>query len=225
METITGKADTIRLHQPACIGKKIFDSLQSLKYNDTLMTERERLIELIRTRSFQYSDKPIYPLSSGAMSKFYFNMKKTFSSGEAQFLVGKLVFEKIRELRLDIDAIGGMTMGADPIAYAVARYSYDIDPKNTIQAFVIRKEPKTHGLHLQVEGNVKSGDKVIIVDDVVTTGSSTIKAIKLAREHGLIVKAVIVLVDRGEQNGQQNIENMGLPVYDIYTINDFLTTE
>jgi orotate phosphoribosyltransferase len=190
-----------------------------------MMTERERLIELIRTRSFQYSDKPIYPLSSGAVSSFYFNMKMTFSSGEAQFLVGKLVFEKIRELNLDINAIGGLTMGADPIAYAVARYSYDIDPMNTIQAFVIRKEPKAHGLQLQVEGNVKPGDKVIIIDDVVTTGSSTIKAIKIAREYGLTVMAVIVLVDRCEQNGRQNIEHLGLPVYDILTINDFLTAK
>ena len=223
METITGKAEGIRLYPPACIGKKIFDSLQTLKYNNVPMTERERLIEIIRTRSFQYSDKPIYQLSSGAMSKFYFNMKMAFSSGEAQFLIGKLVFEKVRELKLNVNAIGGLTMGADPIAYAVARYSYDFDANNTIQAFVIRKEAKPHGLQLQVEGNVKVGDNVIIVDDVVTTGTSTIKAINLARKHGLIVKAVIVLVDRGEQNGRQSIEALGLPVYDIFTINDFLS--
>jgi orotate phosphoribosyltransferase len=223
METITGKAEDTGLYPTICIGKKIFDSLQTLKYNNVAMTERQRLIDIIRTRSFQYNDDPIYPLSSGAMSKFYFNMKMTFSSGEAQFLIGKLVFEKVRELKLNVNAIGGLTMGADPIAYAVSRYSYDFDANNTIEAFVIRKEAKPHGLQLQVEGNVKVGDHVIIVDDVVTTGTSTIKAIDLARKHGLIVQAVIVLVDRGEQNGRQKIEALGLPVYDIFTIDNFLS--
>lgn len=180
------------------------------------MRERERLIELIKTFSFQYNKDPIYKLSSGAMSQFYFDMKKSMGNPEALYLVGKLVYEKIKETKLNIDAIGGLTMGADPIAYSVARYSYDA--KQLIQAFVIRKEAKEHGLKLQIEGNVKTGDRVIIVDDVVTTGNSTIKAINIARQHGLIIEAIIVLIDRGEQNGRQNIEALGLPVYDIFTI-------
>lgn len=184
------------------------------------MSERERLIALIKKSSFKYSEEPIYRLSSGAMSHFYFNMKKTTYTPEGAYLIGKIVFEKIKEIGINIHAIGGLTMGADPIAYAVARYSYDA--KQPIQAFVIRKEPKAHGLELQIEGNIKSGDNVIIVDDVVTTGNSTIKAITIARQHELIVKAVIVLVDRGEQNGRQNIEALGLPVYDIFTISDFI---
>ncbi|MBE0426319.1 MAG: orotate phosphoribosyltransferase [Nitrospirae bacterium] len=184
------------------------------------MRERQRLIEIIKERSFQYSKEPVYKLSSGAMSQFYFNMKNTASSGEAVYLMGKLVFDKIQEMQLQIDAIGGLTMGADPIAYAVARYSYDA--QHPIQAFVIRKEPKEHGLQLQIEGYVSAGDRVVIVEDVVTTGNSTIKAINIAREHGLIVVAAIVLVDRGEQNGRQNIEALGLPVYDIFTIPDFI---
>lgn len=110
-------------------------------------------------------------------------------------------------------------MGADPIASAVARYSYDM--QYPIEAFAIRKEPKEHGLGLQIEGNVKEGDHVIIVDDVVTTGGSTIKAIQIAQSHGLLIDAVIILVDRCEFNGRQNIEAYGYPVYDILTINDF----
>jgi orotate phosphoribosyltransferase len=205
--------------------KNTFDFVQSMKYNYSTMHERERLIEIIKERSFKYSQEPIYKLSSGPMSHFYFNMKKTTSSGEAQYLIGKLVFEKIKEIGLQVSAIGGLTMGADPIAYAVARYSFDVN--QPIQAFVIRKEPKEHGLHLQIEGNIKPGDNVIIVDDVVTTGGSTIKAIDIARqpEHGLIVKAAIILVDRGEQNGRQNIEAKGLPVYDILTIDDFIPAQ
>lgn len=185
------------------------------------MQLKESLIELIRARSFNYSEKPIYKLSSGALSSFYFDLKKTTHSPEGLYLIGKLVYEKIKELGLNSHGIGGLTMGADPIATAVARVSYD--EKDPIEAFVIRKEPKEHGLGLQIEGNVQEGDHVIIIDDVVTTGNSTIKAIDVAEKHGLIIDAVIVLVDRCEQNGRQNIEARGYPVYSILTVNDFMS--
>lgn len=184
------------------------------------MKKRERLIEIIKERSFQYRSKPEFRLASGALSNFYFNMKKTTQSPEGMHLVGEMVFEKIRELELHPDAIGGLTLGADPIAYAVAMHSYVAG--EPIEAFVIRKEPKGHGLGLQMEGNVKTGDRVIIIDDVITTGGSTIKAINVARENGLLIDAVIVLVDRCEQNGRQNIEALGCPVYQILTVNDFI---
>ncbi|MEW6571261.1 MAG: orotate phosphoribosyltransferase [Nitrospirota bacterium] len=184
------------------------------------MHERERLKQLIRQLSFQYNAKPIYKLTSGAVSHYYFNMKKITYSPEGAYLIGKLVFDKIKKIGLSVSAIGGLTMGADPIAFAVARYSYDA--KEPIEAFVIRKEPKEHGTQLQIEGNVNPGDHVVIVDDVITTGGSTIKAINIARDYGLVVVAVIVLVDRNEQNGRQNIEELGLPVYDIFTVHDFI---
>jgi orotate phosphoribosyltransferase len=94
--------------------------------------------------------------------------------------------------------------------------------KEPIHAFVIRKEPKQHGLKLPIEGDIKAGDHVIIVDDVVTTGGSTIKAINTAKENDLIIDAVIILLDRCEQNGRQNIEALGYPVYDILTLHDFI---
>jgi len=181
---------------------------------------RERLVQIIRERSFQYSEKPIFKLSSGGVSNFYFNLKKTTQSPDGMYLVGKIVFEKIKELDLHPDAIGGLTLGADPIAYAVAMHSHIA--KEPIHAFVIRKEPKQHGLKLPIEGDIKAGDHVIIVDDVVTTGSSTIKAINTAKENDLIIDAVIILLDRCEQNGRQNIEALGYPVYDILTLHDFI---
>lgn len=184
------------------------------------MGDKAALIGIIKERSFQYSSEPVFKLVSGAVSSFYFNMKKTTQSPDGMYLVGKLMFEKIKELGLAPDAIGGLTMGADPIAYAVSMHSYHC--KEPIQAFVIRKEPKGHGLRLPIEGNVKAGDHVIIIDDVVTTGGSTIKAINVAKEYGLIIDAVIVLVDRCEQNGRQNIEALGYPVYDILTVRDFI---
>ena len=184
---------------------------------------KERLIQIIRERSFQYSNTPIFKLTSGAVSSFYFNMKKTTQSPEGMHIVGKIVFEKIKELGLCPDAIGGLTLGADPIAYAVAMHSQIV--KEPINAFVIRKEPKEHGLRLPVEGDIKAGDHVIIVDDVVTTGGSTIKAINIADEYDLIIDAVIILVDRCEQNGRQNIEQLGYPVYCILNVHDFVPVQ
>ena len=144
------------------------------------MTERERLIELIKERAFKYSETPVFRLSSGVMSRYYFNLKQVTYTPEGQFLVGKLFYEKIKELGLSPKAVGGLTLGADPIAMAVAHYSHGMhDP---VEAFVIRKEPKGHGLGLQIEGDVKPGDRVVILEDVVTTGASTIKAIEARSE-------------------------------------------
>jgi orotate phosphoribosyltransferase len=184
------------------------------------MTDRERLIEIVKAVSFQHSEEPVFRLTSGALSRIYFNMKKTTMSAEGMHLVGKLVFEKIADLGPEVRAVGGLTLGADPIAYGVASYSYHAGAP--INAFVIRKEPKGHGLRLPVEGNVTPGDPVVIVDDVVTTGGSTIKAVTAAQDFGLVIRAVIVLLDRCEQNGRGNIEALGYPVYDILTVRDFL---
>jgi orotate phosphoribosyltransferase len=115
------------------------------------MDMRERLIEIIKERSYQYSSEPKFKLASGAVSNFYFNMKKTTQTPEGMHLVGKIVFEKIRELKLHPDAIGGLTLGADPIAYAVAMYSYGAG--EPIEAFVIRKEPRRPRCHYRRRGN------------------------------------------------------------------------
>ena len=181
---------------------------------------REKLIRLIKERSFQKSDSPSFPLSSGKMSRYYFNLKKITMASDGGVLIGNLVLDKIQELSLKPNAIGGLTMGADPIAVATAFASFL--RSNPIEAFVVRKEPKEHGLKLQVEGNVKKNDKVIIVEDVVTTGQSTIKAINVAREYGLDILGVIVLLDRCEENGKENIEAHGTTVHSILTIQDFL---
>ena len=183
------------------------------------MDFKSALIEIVRERSFQYAEEPTFKLTSGAMSNFYFNMKKTTQSPDGMYLVARLVFEKIKELGIRPKALGGLTMGADPIAFAVAFYSYTVG--EPMYAFAIRKEPKGHGLKLPIEGDVAPGDPVVIIDDVVTTGGSTIKAINVAREFGLRIEAVIVLLDRCEQKGRENIETLGYPVHSILTVNDF----
>ncbi len=184
------------------------------------MKERQRLRELILKRAFRHTEKPSFRLSSGKMSCYYFNLKRVNYSPEGQYLVGKVVFEKIKELGLRPRAIGGLTLGADPIATAVARHSFDAG--QPIEAFVIRKEPKGHGTMSQIEGNVHEGDEVIIIDDVVTTGGSTIKAIDAAERAGLRILAVIAIVDRCEERGRENIEQRGYPFYSIFTVKEFL---
>ncbi len=184
---------------------------------------KARLIELIKERSFRQTATPEITLTSGKKSRFYFNLKQVTCFSEGQYLVGRLIYEKIESLSLTPDGIGGMTMGADPISFAVA-HTFHLNNKK-IEAFSIRKEPKAHGAGLQIEGHVKRGDSVIITEDVITTGGSTIKAIQIARDHGLAVLGVIALLDRCEENGRQNIEALGAPVHSILTIEHFMSEE
>jgi orotate phosphoribosyltransferase len=182
------------------------------------MDMREKLIRYIREHSFLKSDRPVFLLSSGKMSNVYFDLRLTTLSPEGQCLIGNLLYEKLMELGLRPRAVGGLTMGADPVATAVAYASYL--KGGPIEAFIVRKEPKAHGRGLQIEGNVNPGDDVVIVDDVLTTGGSTIKAVSIARETGLNVLAAVVVLDRCEQQGRQNVERH-CPLYSLFTINDF----
>jgi len=189
----------------------------------TMNTAKNRLIELIKKRSFKMTEEPSFHLSSGSMSRFYFNMKPVTHSPEGLTLIGDLYMDKLNELGIRPLSIGGLTMGADPIADAVAMASFKRQP--AVEAFVIRKEPKQHGMKLQLEGYVKPCNTAVIIDDVVTTGASTIKAIEIAEDFGVEILAVIVLVNRCEQNGMENINRRGYPVYSILDIEDFLRQE
>jgi len=161
---------------------------------------KQRLISLLLERSFKYSEEPTFKLASGKLSNYYIDCRKTTYSPEGQFLVGNIIFEMIKDQ--NIDAIGGLTMGADPISCSVAFASH-INKKD-IGSFAIRKERKEHGMQNQVEGDVKAGDRVVIIDDVITTGGSTIKAIEAVKREGLDIAKVIVLVDR-EEGGKEAI--------------------
>jgi orotate phosphoribosyltransferase len=180
---------------------------------------KARLVELIRERAFKRTTTPEFTLTSGKKSCFYFNLKQVTCFSEGQFLVGRMIYDRIQALGLSPDGIGGLTMGADPISFAVA-HTFHLNGKS-IEGFSIRKEPKGHGTGQQVEGHVKAGDGVVITEDVITTGGSTIKAVEAARRHGLTVLAVVALLDRCEENGRQNIEALGVPVYPLLTIRDF----
>ncbi|MBI5207930.1 MAG: orotate phosphoribosyltransferase [Candidatus Firestonebacteria bacterium] len=173
---------------------------------------KESLLELIIKKSFNYSSSSIFTLASGKQSQYYFDCRPTTTDPLGQYLLGEIFFEKVSDF--DISAIGGLTMGADPIAYAVCHTSYF--KNKPIKAFVIRKEPKKHGLKKLIEGEVTKGEKVVIVDDVITTGGSTIKAINEARNAGLNVVKAVVLIDR-QEGGKDNIEKLDVKVESIFT--------
>ena len=166
----------------------------------TIDQMKERLGEIILTRSFKYSEDPPFTLASGRKSNFYFNCKPTTLDPEGMNLIGAIIFDLLKDT--DITAAGGLTLGADPIANALAVISYQ--KGKPIKSFIVRKDIKDHGTKNAIEGNVGPGEKVAIIDDVITTGGSTITAIEQARKAGLIVEMVVTLIDR-EEGGRENI--------------------
>ncbi len=180
------------------------------------MILKEELLKIVRKQSYE---KRKVVLSSGKDSDFYIDGKMTTTNPKGAFLVGKLMFEKIKSLGLD--GVGGLTMGADPIATAIALVSH-IEGR-PITAFFVRKEQKKHGKQLWIEGGwgLKEGSKVAIVEDVVTTGGSTLKAIEKAEEAGFVVAKVLSLVDR-EEGGRENLEKKGYKFESIFTKGDIL---
>ncbi|MHB8138081.1 MAG: orotate phosphoribosyltransferase [Smithellaceae bacterium] len=166
----------------------------------TIHEKKERLGELILERSFKYSDNPPFTLASGRQSNFYFNCKPTTLDPEGMNLIGEVIFDMLKDA--PVTAAGGLTLGADPIANALAVISYQMG--RPIKAFIVRKDVKDHGTKSPIEGNVKTGERVVIIDDVITTGGSTITAIEHARSAGLVIDRVITLIDR-EEGGRENI--------------------
>jgi len=171
---------------------------------------KAELIRLLCKKSFQYSDEPVFKLASGKMSRFYINCKPVTLSARGMYLIGHLVFNALGGIK--VAGVGGLTFGADPIAVATAFVS---ELKGApIKAFSIRKAQKDHGIVRWIEGDMKKNDPVAIVEDVATTGGSTIAAIDRARSEGLNVKKVIVLVDRREGG----LENIRKHVFDTTAI-------
>ena len=181
----------------------------------SLKTMKKRLIELVIERTFKFTTKPTFKLASGKTSSFYFNCKPTTLNPEGMYLIGQLLHDLIKGCKsMKIKAVGGLTLGADPVANAIAYTSYL--KGDSIESFVVRKEPKKHGTMLWIEGQVKKGDKVMIVEDVITTGSSTLKAVSRAKKCGLKVQGVIVLIDR-QEGGREKVEALGLPLKALLT--------
>ncbi|MHB8829144.1 MAG: orotate phosphoribosyltransferase [Syntrophales bacterium] len=180
---------------------------------------KERLIEIVLEKTFKYSENPPFTLVSGRKSNYYFNCKPTTLDPEGMNLIGEILFSMLA--RADVTAAGGLTLGADPIANALAVISFQ--KRRPIKSFIVRKDVKDHGVKNAIEGSVSRGDRVVVLDDVITTGGSTIAAISKAREAGLVVERVIVLIDREEEDGRQNIEAQGVTVEAVLTRTEIMS--
>ena len=178
------------------------------------MDEHAALLKLLHDRSIRHGD---FTLASGARSTYYIDARPTTMSAEGLHLIGRLGLAAIRERGWVPAAVGGLTMGADPVAYAVALASRASAPP--IDAFSVRKEAKGHGTKRRVEGNFRPGDAVVVVEDVITSGGSALQAIAAVQEEGGRVVGVLAVVDR-EQGGRAVLEERGHPVAALTSVTE-----
>jgi orotate phosphoribosyltransferase len=184
----------------------------------SLAQDRARLLTLLTELSFE---RRKVTLSSGRESDFYIDCKKTMLTAEGHVLIGRLLLDAIRRESPEAKGAGGLTLGADPLASAVSLTSF---LENTpLPAFIVRKEPKGHGTGQWMEGrtNLATGSPVAILEDVVTTGGSTLKAIERVELEGLKVVRAFALVDRLE-GGREAIEEKGYALTTLFTRKDFM---
>jgi orotate phosphoribosyltransferase len=170
------------------------------------MTTHERLISILAERSARRGQ---FTLASGRQSTLYIDARLTTMSPDGLALIGPLALAALRESSWQADAIGGLTLGADPISYAIAYASASTDAP--LRAFTVRKEAKAHGTGRLIEGPYREGDRVVVIEDVITTGGSALRAVEAIRSAGGSVSGVLALVDR-EEGGRDALEDAGLPV-------------
>lgn len=177
---------------------------------------RSQLLKKLR-HSFVYNPEPVFTLSSGRKSRYYIDCKKVTLDPEGATLVARLILDELEGVELD--AIGGMTLGADPIAVAVTVLAYE--GGRSLPSFIIRKEPKPHGLAPLIEGSLAQEARVVIVDDVLTSGRATERTADILKEAGCQVVKIIALVDRKE-GGRERLEALGYEVVSLFTVEDLL---
>jgi orotate phosphoribosyltransferase len=185
----------------------------------SVASDREQLKRLLAARSVRRGD---FKLASGLTSNIYVDAKLTTLHAAAIPIVGRLFLDKIRQHQWKPRAIGGLVLGADPIVSAVARESVEDD--EPIDAFLVRKDAKKHGLQKFIEGvNETAGLPVVIVDDVCTTGGSTIEAIEKARSAGMVVLGAICLVDR-EEGAEERLMKLECAFDRVFKLTELLET-
>jgi len=181
---------------------------------------KEQLRALLQEKSVCHGE---FTLASGAKSDFYVDARVTTLDPRGACLIGQVGWELVKEtsskLGKHVDAIGGLTMGADPVALSIGIAAQRQDPSSPLQVFTVRKSAKEHGQQKRIEGNFSPGDSVVVVEDVITTGGSTIQAIDAIEEAGGHVTFVLALVDR-EEGGREAIEQRGHVVVAVFTRRD-----
>jgi orotate phosphoribosyltransferase len=181
-----------------------------------MTTERERLLDLLRRRSVARGD---FVLASGARSSYYIDARLTTMSGEGLRLVGRVVLQELDAAGWRPSAVGGLTMGADPVAFALAHAATLAG--RPLDAFSVRKEAKSHGTGRRIEGCFDAGAAVVVVEDVITSGDSALRAVGAVRAAGGEVLGVLAVVDR-EQGGRARLEAEGLRVAALFTATELL---
>ncbi len=176
-------------------------------------TSRQKLLMTLAQKSFRLGE---FKLSSGGTSDYYIDCRTTTLDAKGSRLTGEVFLEEIKQRGWKPQAIGGLTMGADPIVVAVSVVSGELN------GFLVRKAEKQHGTGQRIEGYREKGARVVIVDDVCTTGASTVQAIEAAREFGFEVVGVMCLVEREEAKGRPSVEKTAAPApfISIFTAND-----
>lgn len=180
------------------------------------MNDRDALRELLRERSLRRGD---FVLSSGVRSSYYIDARITTMSGRGQLLIGRVGLEALDAAGWEPASVGGLTLGADPVAYAIAHAAAAAG--RTLDAFTVRKEAKGHGAGRRVEGGFQPDTDVVVTEDVVTTGDSALRAIQVLEESGARVLGVLAVVDR-EDAGRERLERSGYPLVSLFTASGLL---
>ncbi|MDP1947677.1 MAG: orotate phosphoribosyltransferase [Nitrospirota bacterium] len=171
-----------------------------------------------QTQSFKWDPGIGFTLASGLKSPFYVDCRSLMAHPGSRRLVASLAYEALRPVELD--CLGGLEIGAISIATSISDFAFSAQPARTWRTFVVRKQAKDHGLGKLIEGSFQPGDRAVMVDDVLTSGGSLLKAVAAARGAGLVVTHALVIVDRKEQGGKQKVEAEGLTLLSLLTIDD-----
>lgn len=180
------------------------------------MDSRTRLRYLLIERSLKTGD---FTLSSGARSSYYIDARRTTMSAEGQSLTGRVCHDVLRETGWSFTHVGGLTLGADPVAYAIAHRSWE--EGEPTDAFTVRKAAKEHGTGERIEGGLPSGARVVVIEDSMTSGKSALEAVRAVEEHGATVAGVLTLVDR-QEGGRERVEAAGYALAAVFTADELL---
>jgi orotate phosphoribosyltransferase len=172
------------------------------------------------TQSFKWDPERGFKLASGLTSPFYVDCRSLMAYPAARRLVAGLAYEALRPVELD--CLGGLEIGAISIATTISDFAFAAQPSRDWRTFVVRKQAKDHGLGKLIEGAFRPGERAVIVDDVLTSGGSLLKAVAAARDAGLTVSHALVIVDRNEQEGRKKVEAEGLTLLSLLTVGDLI---